>query len=266
MADQFAEIARDYDRMFLRDVETDRRMLVTLLERCGAKTALDCACGTGVHTEILAREGYRVVGSDASESMLEIARTKLSAAGFAVDFYWSSWRDLPEAVPGRYDAVICMGNSLALEPDGPAVTDSLKGMYAMLNEGGDLIVSNTNADRQLADKVDIEVVEPEPDCFLMLVRDFGKEKTAHRYFFIDAASGEPSMRYFRFELLNLTAARMESFTRGAGIEEFTMYGEKDLTPFSQHESERFIMVAGKRAGPQGTWAGGRKWIQLPERA
>ena len=248
MEEQFAEIARDYDRMFLRDIEADRNMLVTLLERYGAKTALDCACGTGVHTEILAREGFSVVGSDASEHMLEVAHSKLSAAGLAVDLCKSSWRDLPQVVPGRYDAVICMGNSLQLEPNGEAVVESLRGMYTMLNEGGVLLISNTNADWQLAEKVGIEVVEPEPECFLLNVRDYGDSKTTSRYFFIDTVSGEPSMQYYRFELMNLTAAKMESFARLAGIDKHTLYGEKDFTPYSQFESERLIFVAEKSAG------------------
>jgi glycine/sarcosine N-methyltransferase len=251
MEEQFAEIARDYDRMFLRDIAADRRMLVTLLNRYGAKTALDCACGTGVHTEILAREGFDVVGSDLSDSMLEVARSKLSAAGLAVDFYKSSWRDLPGVVPGSYDAVICMGNSLPLEPDGEAIAGSLRGMYAMLNEGGVLLVSNTNADRQLARMVGLEVVEPEPECFLLLVRDFEDGRTANRYFFIDTAGGEPSMRHYRFELLNLTVEKMESFTRLAGIDKYTLYGEKDFTPYSRLESERLILVAEKSAGSDG---------------
>ena len=245
MEEQFAEIARDYDRIFLRDLDTDRNMPVTLFDRYSAKTALDCACGTGVHTEILAREGFHVVASDASDHMLEVARSKLSAAGLAVDLYNSSWRDLPEVVPGRYDAVICMGNSLPLEPDGEAVVESLRGMYAMLNEGGVLLVSNTNADRQLAEMVGLEVVEPEPECFLLLVRDYGASKTTNRYFFIDTISGEPSMQYYRFELMNLTAAEMESFARLAGIDKYTLYGEKDFTPYSQYESERLIFVAEK---------------------
>jgi glycine/sarcosine N-methyltransferase len=251
MEQRFTEIARDYDRMFLRDIEADRSMLVTLFERYGVEAALDCACGTGVHTEILAREGYRVVGSDASEHMLEVASSKLSAAGLAVDLYESAWRELPGLVPGRYDAVICMGNSLALEPDGDAVVESLRGMYAMLNEGGVLLISNTNVDRQLAEKVGIEVVEPEPDCFLLLVKDYGERKTTHRYFFIDTVSGEPSMKHYRFELLNLTAAKMESLTRLAGIDEFTFCGEKDFTPYSQYESERLIVVAEKRGDKVG---------------
>ena len=248
---QFAEIAPVYDRMFLRDLEADRNMLVTLLERYGAKTVLDCACGTGVHTEIIAREGFQAAGSDASDSMLEVARLKLSAAGLAVDLYRSSWRNLPEVVPGRYDAVICMGNSLAHEPDSEAVVGSLRGMYTMLNEGGVLLVSNTNADRQLAEMILLEVVEPEPDCFLMNVRDYENEKTINRFFFIDTVSSDkPSMRYFRFELLNLTLAVMESCLRRAGIDKYELYGEKDFTPYSQYESERLILVAEKGAGDE----------------
>jgi ubiquinone/menaquinone biosynthesis C-methylase UbiE len=45
--------------MFLQDLEADRNILVTLLERHDANTALDCACGTGMDTEILAREGFQ---------------------------------------------------------------------------------------------------------------------------------------------------------------------------------------------------------------
>jgi 2-polyprenyl-3-methyl-5-hydroxy-6-metoxy-1,4-benzoquinol methylase len=249
---QFAKIALIYDRIFLRDLEADRSMLVTLLARYGAKTVLDCACGTGVHTLILAREGFQTVASDASDHMLEAARAKLSAAGFEVDLYRSTWRDLPEVVPGRYDAVICMGNSLAHEPDAAAATESLRGMYAMLNVGGILLLSGTNADRQLSEKIGLEVVEPEPDCFLMNVWDYGETRTTSRYFFIDTVSGEPSMRYFKFELLNLTAAIMESCLRSAGIDDYTLYGEKDYTPYSQYESERLIVVARKGNGVKGT--------------
>lgn len=245
MADPFKEIARDYDRMFLRDLDADRNMLVGLLERFGAKTVLDCACGTGVHTEMLAREGYEVVGSDASASMLEVARSKLDSAGLAVDLYVSAWRDLPSVVRGTYDAVICMGNSLSLESDCEAVAQSLSSMYSIVSDGGFLLVSNTNVDRQLAEMVGIEVVEPEADCLLMLVKVFREEITTHRYFFIDTTGAEPSMRHYRFELLNLTMEKVEECARRAGIHRYTLYGEKDLTPYDRRESERLIFVAEK---------------------
>lgn len=251
VSDPFEGIARDYDRMFLRDIDADRGMLVTLLEASGAKTVLDCACGTGVHTRILAEEGYDVTGSDASEAMLAVAREKLSSTGLEVDLYRSSWSGLPGVLPGVYDAVICMGNSLVCEPDAASVTRSLAGMYSVLDEGGVLLVSGSNADRQLSELVGLEVVEPERECFLLDVRDFTDEKTFHTFYFIDAAGGEPSLRRYSFELLNLTAGMMEGCARGAGIEEFALYGDKDFTPYSRHESERLILVARKGATPKG---------------
>jgi len=245
MEDPFAQVARDYDRMFLRDLEVDREMLLNLLERYDAKTVLDCACGTGVHTEIVAREGFRVVGSDASADMLRVARSKLAAAGLEVDLYESLWRDLPDVVPGTYDAVICLGNSLPLELDGDSVVTSLEGMFAMLNDGGFLLISNANVDRQLAERVELELVEPEPDCFLLLVKDFGSDTAINRYFFIDTLADEPSMRYLRVELMNLTAEKMQSFLRQAGIDRYTLYGEKDFTPYDREASERLILVVEK---------------------
>jgi glycine/sarcosine N-methyltransferase len=248
MQDHFAEIARDYDRMFLRDIEADRRMLLALLDRHVAKTVLDCACGTGVHTKILAAEGLSVVGSDASGPMLEVARSKLSEAGLKAELFKAYWRDLPREVPGRYDAVICMGNSLQLELDDASVVASLEGMYAMLNEGGFLLVSNTNVDRHLPD---MEVVEPELDSFLLLVRDFGPGATRHRFFFIDTTGEEPEMRHYTFELNNLTAAKTESLARQAGVDSYRLYGDKDLNPYSPLESERLIFVAEKRTDGAG---------------
>lgn len=242
MQDQFADIARDYDRMFPRDLEADRLLFVSLFQRHRVKTVLDCACGTGIHFEILAREGFDVTGSDASDAMLEVARSRV-AAGLEVRLLKSTWSELPDIVPGKYDAVICMGNSLPLEPDDEAAAGSLRGMYAMLNAGGVLVVANANADRQLEEKVRIRAVEPEPECFLLSVRDYGSRRTTHRYFFIDAGSGEPSMRYYRFELMNLTAEKMEALAARAGIDDFSLHGDENLSYFSPDYSERLIFVA-----------------------
>lgn len=44
--------------------------------------ALDAACGTGRHAAELAELGYRVIGVDATEAMLAVAREKVPAADF----------------------------------------------------------------------------------------------------------------------------------------------------------------------------------------
>jgi demethylmenaquinone methyltransferase/2-methoxy-6-polyprenyl-1,4-benzoquinol methylase len=70
-------------------------------------SALDVCCGTGDLSLELARrvgpEG-RVVGSDFSERMLELARTKGGAAGAGVRFEWADALELPYG-DGEFDAV-----------------------------------------------------------------------------------------------------------------------------------------------------------------
>jgi predicted TPR repeat methyltransferase len=46
----------------------------------GVRSVLDLCCGTGLLAAALVERGYRVVGVDASEAMLAVARTRLGAA------------------------------------------------------------------------------------------------------------------------------------------------------------------------------------------
>ena len=45
---------------------------------------LDLGCGTGTMTEILASEGYDMIGIDNSEDMLEIAQEKKEKSGYDI--------------------------------------------------------------------------------------------------------------------------------------------------------------------------------------
>jgi ubiquinone/menaquinone biosynthesis C-methylase UbiE len=53
-----------------------------LLTRIPAGDALDAACGTGRHALLLSQLGHRVIGVDATEAMLKLAREKVPGADF----------------------------------------------------------------------------------------------------------------------------------------------------------------------------------------
>jgi SAM-dependent methyltransferase len=68
----------------------------------GVRTVLDLCCGTGLLTSELIAQGYRVVGVDASDAMLDLARKRL---GPEVPL---SRMTLPELeVEGVFDAAVC---------------------------------------------------------------------------------------------------------------------------------------------------------------
>jgi len=106
---------------------------------------LDCACGIGLLAAGLAARGFAVEASDAAPEMVARARALGVAARVC------RWEDLSG---GPYDAVLCVGNSLAHAPDRRA---ALAGMARVLAPGGLLVVTSRNWERERAAGSRLEV-------------------------------------------------------------------------------------------------------------
>jgi predicted TPR repeat methyltransferase len=79
----------------------------------GVRSVLDLGCGTGLLAGELIARGYQVVGVDASEAMLALARERL---GPEVALSRVTLPDLP--IEGRFDAAVCTFDGLNyLTPD-----------------------------------------------------------------------------------------------------------------------------------------------------
>ncbi len=114
------------------------------LETIAARRVLDVACGSGGHALWLARQGYEVMGVDASPAMIALARQKATAAGLPVSFAVADLADLPTTA--RFDAVLCLGNSLPHLLTAEALLLALQQMAAALRSGGLLLLQNLNYD------------------------------------------------------------------------------------------------------------------------
>jgi SAM-dependent methyltransferase len=79
----------------------------------GVRSVLDLCCGTGLLARELVARGYEVVGADASDAMLALARERL---GSEVDLIRTRLPDL--AAGGVFDAAVCTFDGLNyLTPD-----------------------------------------------------------------------------------------------------------------------------------------------------
>ena len=87
MREAYTTFAQVYDE-FMDNVPYEEwsQVLLTLLKKhgCAEGILLDLACGTGKMTEILAKQGYDMIGVDASEDMLNIAMEKQAAHQAAI--------------------------------------------------------------------------------------------------------------------------------------------------------------------------------------
>ena len=78
-----------------------------LLPRLPAKAAiLDLCCGSGHLAHLLTMEGYEITGLDGSRELLNFARRNAPRSVFVL----ADARSF--ALPTRYDAAICMSDSL----------------------------------------------------------------------------------------------------------------------------------------------------------
>ncbi len=87
-------------------------LLPPILGRFGVKpkTVLDLACGEGTFAVLMAEQGLRVTGVDASPRMLHFARQRARDAGVEVTFLEQDIRSLDLA--DTFDLVTCWYDSL----------------------------------------------------------------------------------------------------------------------------------------------------------
>jgi SAM-dependent methyltransferase len=81
-----------------------RELLLKLLPGAQARIA-DLGCGTGSLSLLMAEAGYEVSGLDISPAMLELARDKVTEAGYVAEFSVGN-ASAPPWVPGSFDVVL----------------------------------------------------------------------------------------------------------------------------------------------------------------
>jgi predicted TPR repeat methyltransferase len=102
-------------------------------DAAGVRSVLDLACGSGLLAEELIARGYEVVGVDASEAMLAVARERL---GRGPELRRAALPDL--ALDGVFDAAVCTLDGFTyLSPD--ELRGTLAAVAGRLRPGGWLV-------------------------------------------------------------------------------------------------------------------------------
>jgi SAM-dependent methyltransferase len=193
-------LAADYDWMFDDEALTHGRAInrpatARLLQRIGpASVVLDAACGTGVDAAVLARRGFTVWAADGSEAMVEGAAARFGRERLAIPVLRSRWADLPAATGERFDAVLCIGNSLVHAAGRDAMVQALIGLRRMARPGGHVVVDSRNweklhAERQIVEVADRLVARDGQRCVVLYAWEvpdrLGEEHIAHMVFVFD---------------------------------------------------------------------------------
>jgi SAM-dependent methyltransferase len=135
----FDAIADDYDSQFTATA-IGSCMRAAVWSRCALRftagaRVLDMNCGTGEDALWLARRGVRVLATDISTRMLQIAQDKFarSAGGVSAQFQRLAWEDLAAFEEQPFDGVLSNFGGLNCVSDLRCIADSLA---AKLRPGG----------------------------------------------------------------------------------------------------------------------------------
>jgi len=179
LKDPFELEARYYDKIWgsTCDYSKEAGFLHQIFKDYRVRKVLDMACGIGGHSVELAKLGYRVLGVDVSQKMLELARAKATKAGVGVRFIYGDMTHLSsvlseENVAFPFDAVLCMGNSLAHLLDEESFRKTLDEISKVLCNGGVLVfwVKNAKLIRDdLINRLMVDSLINEPDLSLALL-------------------------------------------------------------------------------------------------
>ncbi|MDH5427340.1 MAG: methyltransferase domain-containing protein, partial [Nitrospirota bacterium] len=102
--------------------------------------------GTGFHSIRLLRAGFDVTSADGSPEMLARAFDNARRAGFIMRTIHADWRWLSRDIHNKYDAVICLGNSLTHLFAEQDRRKALAEFYTALRHDGVLILDQRNYD------------------------------------------------------------------------------------------------------------------------
>ncbi len=119
-------------------------VLIDVFGPLGEGGILDAGCGTGHQARALAERGHRVVGADASEKMLELARGFADTTSTQVQLIHSTYATLYEKVGGGFDGLYCVGNSLAAAGTADEAMQAVRQFAACLRTGGRLFIQILN--------------------------------------------------------------------------------------------------------------------------
>lgn len=220
--------------------ESEGDFFIQILRALGKETVLDVAAGTGFHSVRLQEAGFNVTSADGSAEMLIKAFENGRKRGLILKTVQADWRWLNRDIQGKYDAIVCLGNSFTHLHDEQDRRRALAEFYAALKHDGVLILDQRNYDA-------------------MLDRGYSSK---HKYYYCGDVTATPvhvsdDLVTFQYQFpdgsefeLNINPIRKDytrRLIREAGFERVRTYGDfqeiyKDDEPdFFVHVAEKSVM-------------------------
>lgn len=234
----YDDISGNYDEMFnfAKDLDSAENFIAKLKKQFDFKKALDIGCGTGSYTLAMARSGAEATGMDLSSSMIDKAKKNSLAYGLNIKFVNSGMEKMLSSVDGKFDLIMCMGNTLPHLLRKEDLRSMLTACGQLLNPGGHLVLNLLNYDRILAVKERIIGITRSENYEFIRFYDFEAPYVFFNLLEIDWREATPAHKIVSTKLYPYTQLEVESALQQAMFKDLKVHGgisEKSITIIAQ---------------------------------
>jgi ubiquinone/menaquinone biosynthesis C-methylase UbiE len=243
----YEDLAENYDDMtgFEKRARNERTILETLQQKFGFKSALDTACGTGLHAILLQQMGVKTVGVDISSKMLERARINADRAGVKVTWILCSLEKMIKSVDQSFDVILCLGNSLPHIQNQRQLQKILQECNQMLSYNGRIICQLLNYNKILKERQRVVNITKNNHILYIRFYDFLIKKLQFNILKINENTAPPFYTLNNTLLNPFTREQLQQSLQRANYSKIEFYGDLNLSDFIEDKSSNLVMIAQK---------------------
>ena len=244
--DAYTSFARVYDT-FMDNIPYEEWAvyLTGLLNEYGVNDGLvlDLGCGTGNMTELLAKEGYDMIGVDNAEEMLEIAMEKQEKSGHDILYLLQDMREFE--LYGTVRAVVSVCDSVNYIDEEEDLTEVFRLVNNYLDPGGVFIFDFNTLYKYREILGDRTIAENREDCSFIWDNYYYEEERINEYE-LSIFIREKENLFRRYEETHFqrgyTLDEMIRMIKDSGLEFVTAY-DAFTREAPKEDSERIYVIA-----------------------
>ncbi len=244
----YEELAAEYDNMtrFDERLPKERAMLHGWIDRYHFRSALDVACGTGLHAILLAQAGIQMVGADLSPAMLKQAHAHADELGVQVEWIEADMESGDRRINRQFDAAFCLGNSLPHLLTPQAFEAAASSFSRLLHPGGMLAIQLLNYARILAERERIVGIHRHGATEYVRFYDFLDPLVRFNVLTIQWQENQAASTLNATTLYPYQQGEIETMLRRHDFTEIEVFGDMLFHPFDAEQSPNLVVVAKKK--------------------
>ncbi len=246
--DFYDQIADSYDEMtrFEQRFQNEKKIVQGWFDKFHFLSAIDVACGTGLHAILLASLGVNTTGVDISPKMLQIARKNAARIDKNISWIKASMEDLQIHVKGSFDVLFCLGNSLPHILSQEDLDQTFRNFYNLLTPTGCIMLQLLNYDNILKYRKRIIGINKIKNKSFVRFYDFLANRVQFNILKIIEENGLINYDLQNTQLYPYRKEELENAIVKSKFVDLQFYGDMKFTPYDINSSN-LVIVAYKKS-------------------